>query len=201
MSIQNVSGQPMYYTTKASRKAEEAAVDKTAEKKVTEEKAAPVRQDRFEYATPNKPVTYSKSQLTDAQVQQLKDAQTQRMESFQRMLESMLVKQGEKSNMTLFGMKLNVTPADSMNAAASIAEGGEYSVDTVATRILNMAKALSGGDASKIAELRSAVQKGFGAAGTKLGGKLPGICQDTYGEVMKRFDDWENESKSDAVSK
>ena len=61
--------------------------------------------------------------------------------------------------------------------------------------IMDMAKALSGGDASKIEELRKAVEKGFKAAGVELGGKLPSISQNTYTEVMKRFDDWANESK------
>ena len=60
---------------------------------------------------------------------------------------------------------------------------------------MDMAKALSGGDASKIEELRKAVEKGFKAAGVELGGKLPSISQNTYTEVMKRFDDWANESK------
>lgn len=131
---------------------------------------------------------------------QLKDAQRQRMESFQRMLQSMLVKQGEKSNLTLFGLQLNVTAADSLNAAAAIADGGEYSVDAVATRILDMAKSLSGGDVSKLSELRDAVEKGFKAAGVELGGKLPGICQDTYTEVMKRFDEWEKEVRLSTVA-
>ena len=111
----------------------------------------------------------------------------------------MIVKQGEKSNLTLFGMDLNVTPADSQRAAAAIAEGGEYSVDAVATRILDMAKALSGGDMSKLSELRSAVEKGFKAAGMEMGGKLPSICNDTYNEVMKRFDEWEKEGKAGAT--
>ena len=59
---------------------------------------------------------------------------------------------------------------------------------------MDMAKALSGGDPSKIETLRKAVEKGFKAAGVELGGKLPSISQQTYTEVMKRFDDWANES-------
>lgn len=199
MDIQTIGGKPLYNTTKTSRVPEKTTTGKAAEGTGPEGSSA-VRQDRFEYTTQDKPVTYSKSQLTSAQVQQLQDAQAQRMESFQRMLQSMITKQGEMSNLTLFGLKLTVTPADSLKAASAIAEGGEYSVDAVATRILDMAKALSGGDSSKIAELRGAVQKGFAAAGVELGGSLPGICQDTYTEVMKRFDDWENEAQPGAAT-
>lgn len=201
MSIQNINGQNLYNTVKTNWNTKSAAVENTKEaavengEKAAQEESKPVRQDQFEYTQPQKPVTYGKK-LSAAQLQ---SAETQRMESFQQMLKSMIVKQGEKSNLTLFGMDLNVTPADSQRAAAAIAEGGEYSVDAVATRILDMAKALSGGDMSKLSELRSAVEKGFKAAGMEMGGKLPSICNDTYNEVMKRFDEWEKEGKAGAT--
>ena len=171
------------------KKSEDAQV-----KQQGEEQASLPRQDTFVRTGTSKPVTYS-NKLSDAQVQQLQNEQVQRMESFTRMLRSMVVKQGQQSNLTLFGLELYVSPEESSKAAASIAEGGEYSVDAVAGRIMDMAKALSGGDASKIAELREAVQKGFQAAGVDFGGKLPSICGQTYDEVMKRFDEWEQESR------
>lgn len=201
MSIQNINGQNLYNTVKTNWNTKSAAAENTKEaavengEKAAQEESKPVRQYQFEYTQPQKPVTYGKK-LSAAQLQ---SAETQRMESFQQMLKSMIVKQGEKSNLTLFGMDLNVTPADSQRAAAAIAEGGEYSVDAVATRILDMAKALSGGDMSKLSELRSAVEKGFKAAGMEMGGKLPSICNDTYNEVMKRFDEWEKEGKAGAT--
>ena len=107
----------------------------------------------------------------------------------------MIAKQGENSNLTLFGQRLNVSVEDSEKAAAAIAEGGEYSVDAVATRIIDMAKALSAGDKSKISLLKDAVIKGFEAAGLEFNGGagLPEICTRTYDEIMKRFDEWENE--------
>ncbi len=194
MSISSVSGQALYNTAKVEKKA--AEVDNVKQENAQAEKNSPVRKDSFEHAPTDKPVTYSRNKLDKLQVSQLQDMQRKRTESFEQMIRSMLVKQGEKSNLTLFGHKLNVSVADSQKAAAAIAEGGEYSVDAVATRILDMAKALSGGDSSKIAELRSAVEKGFKAAGVDFGSKLPGICQDTYTEVMKRFDDWEKDART-----
>lgn len=194
MDISNLYGVRSYCTAAVPKQEEKPleAEEKTAARGVSTE-----QRDTFVKSTAEKPVTYSKNQLTSAQAKQLQEDQEQRIASFQRMLESMIVKQGEKSNLSLFGLSLNVTASDSAAAAAAIADGGEYSVDAVATRLLDMAKALSGGDASKIGELRAAVQKGFEAAGVKLGGTLPGICQDTYTEVMKRFDDWERESKTE----
>lgn len=118
-----------------------------------------------------------------------------RINDFKETIRKMIAKQGEKSNLTLFGQKLNVTVEDSQKAAEAIAEGGEYSVDAVATRIMDMAKSLSGGDKSKIALLKDAVIKGFEAAGLEFndGAGLPDICNQTYDEIMKRFDEWENE--------
>ena len=63
-----------------------------------------------------------------------------------------------------------------------------WGVDAVATRLMDMAMALSGGDPSKAELLRDAVQKGFAAVGDL--DSLPQVCQDTYTETMKRFDYW-----------
>ena len=192
MSIQIDNGRNPYNNIRTEELKKPIGTEQ--ENKTTAPEQEQLHQDRFEHSRPEQPVTYSKNKLTDAQIQQLKNDHQQRMESFQRMLRSMICEQGERSNLSLFSLDLHVTAADSQLAAASIAEGGEYSVDAVATRIMDMAKALSGGDASKIAVLRDAVTKGFEAAGVELGGKLPGICQDTYTEVMSRFDQWEKEA-------
>jgi hypothetical protein len=55
-----------------------------------------------------------------------------RISDFKETIRRMIAKQGELSNLTLFGQRLNVTEEDSQKAAAAIAEGGEYSVDAVA---------------------------------------------------------------------
>jgi len=90
------------------------------------------------------------------------------------------------------------TPEEVSAAKAAIAEGGYYSVNAVSDRIMNMAMALSGGDSSKIDTLRSAVQKGFEQAGMTFGSELPQICQDTYSEIMDRFDAWELSSTTES---
>ncbi len=81
-------------------------------------------------------------------------------------------------------------------AKEDIAEGGYYSVEKTAERILGFAKAISGGDPSKIPALKKAVEKGFEAAEKAWGGKLPQISQDTYDTVMKGFDEWEASAKA-----
>ena len=66
---------------------------------------------------------------------------------------------------------------------------------------MNMAKALSGGNSSNIGELKEGFLKGFKEAEKAWGGKLPEISQKTYDEVLKRFDEWENESKQQSIEK
>ena len=138
-----------------------------------------------------KPVTYDKA----ATLEYIRQSEEARMQNFNNMITKMLVKQGETSNLTLNNMKLFVSEADAAKAAKAIAPGGEYSVDAVAGRILDMAKALSGGDPSKISLLKNAVKKGFKDAEEAWGGKMPSITDETYNKVMKGFDEWEASSK------
>lgn len=137
----------------------------------------------------------AKKKYDSIEINKLIDDNEKRINDFKETIRKMIAKQGELSNLTLFGQKLNVSAEDSQKATESIADGGEYSIDAVATRILDMAKALSGGDKSKIPLLRDAVIKGFEAAGMEFNGGagLPEISHKTYDEIMKRFDEWGNE--------
>lgn len=192
MQISRFTGAPVVDYTKKRVNREDKA-----EQKKEQKPAASQNRDTFVRTTETDTGIYVRSRVNVKQdVSSLMDEANARYDSFVRMLHSMISKQGEQSNLTLFGMQLHVTPQQSAEAAASIADGGEYSVDAVATRILDMAKALSGGNPEMIATLKNGVIKGFKAAGVDFGGKLPDICSKTYDEVMKRFDDWENETKS-----
>lgn len=79
-------------------------------------------------------------------------------------------------------------------AAAAVGEGGAYSVDSVATRIMDMATAIAGGDSEKLKEMQAAVEKGFEQAGITwkdaMGeDSMPQITQDTHAEITKRFNE------------
>lgn len=78
-------------------------------------------------------------------------------------------------------------------AQKAIGEGGYYSPENTATRIMDFAKALSGGDSTKFNLLKDAVEKGFAAAKDQLGGKLPDITNQTYDLVQQKFTDWAKE--------
>ncbi|GHU53362.1 hypothetical protein AGMMS49975_11210 [Clostridia bacterium] len=83
------------------------------------------------------------------------------------------------------------------DAKSDISEKGYYGVEATSKRILDFAKAISGGDASKIGLLRDAVEKGFAAAEKAWGDKLPDITQKTHEAVMKGFDDWTSKAVTD----
>lgn len=78
-------------------------------------------------------------------------------------------------------------------AQASLEGDGFWSPESVSTRILDMAKALSGGDPETFEILKEAVLKGFGAAADEWGDDLPEITNVTLDLVMKGFDDWYKE--------
>lgn len=129
----------------------------------------------------------------EAIIESLKNAEQVREDNFRRFIESMISGQAGEANLAIAGLQLNVTPEASRAAMAAISEGGEYSVEAVAGRIMDMAKALAGGDSSKIEMLRNAVIKGFSGAASALGldyDDMPDITKQTYDVVMQRFDDW-----------
>lgn len=138
----------------------------------------------------------------------LDQCEEQRTEAFVKMISDMLEAQVGNCTLSLSdiydNIKKNFTEEDMEKAKESISDGGYYSVDAVATRIMDMATALAGDDPSKISVLREAVVKGFGQAAETLGLKeddMPEITKSTYTEVMKRFDDWEKSYETDTENK
>ena len=79
------------------------------------------------------------------------------------------------------------------NAQLSIAEDGEWGVNAVSDRLFEFAKAISGGDKSKLDTIKAAIDKGFAQAGQAFNGTLPDICHKTYEATIKKLDDWANE--------
>ena len=89
-----------------------------------------------------------------------------------------------------------VDAATKAQAQADIAEDGYWGVEQTSDRILDFAKALTGGDPSKIEEMREAFQQGFKQATETWGDELPEISQKTYAATMQKFDQWASETAS-----
>lgn len=92
-----------------------------------------------------------------------------------------------------------VDAATKAQAQADIAEDGYWGVEATSDRILDFAKALTGGDPSKIEEMRDAFEKGFKQATETWGGELPEISQKTYEATMAKFDSWANEANGSST--
>lgn len=83
------------------------------------------------------------------------------------------------------------TPED---AAKAVADGGDWSVDAVASRIFDMATAIAGDDPETLRQMQAAVEKGFHQAGVafkKATGEkeMPAITGKTHEELTRRFDE------------
>ena len=92
----------------------------------------------------------------------------------------------------------NYTVSEEAKAEATkaIGEGGYWSAEKTSDRIVEFAKALTGGDPDKIEEMRSAIEKGFKEATKTWGKDLPDITNDTYDLIMDKLDAWAAESSN-----
>ena len=91
-----------------------------------------------------------------------------------------------------------VTEAAKLQAQEDISENGYWGVEQTSDRILDFAKALAGGDASKADELLDAFKKGYEQATGAWGKELPEISKETYKAVEEKFAAWKEEA-SDIV--
>ena len=87
-----------------------------------------------------------------------------------------------------------VDAATKAQAQADIAEDGYWGVEQTSDRIIDFAKALTGGDPDKIEEMKEAFEKGYKQAEKTWGGELPEISKKTYDAVFEKFDAWAAES-------
>lgn len=136
----------------------------------------------------------------------VEEMEEQRMQRMSDMVTELLGEQAKAKGLKFVGIKIEgleqlgeeyvPTQEDIDEAKASIEEGGFWSVDKVAGRIMEMAELLAGGDASKLGTLKQAVIDGFGGAVSAFGyssmDDMPDITRQTYDEVMNRFDELEN---------
>ena len=142
--------------------------------------------------TSSKNGIYSKSDIV-ARMKRVTETRTAQLKSLvEKMMTSQGKKIGQADDMWKFLAKGDFTVSADVKAQAQadIAEDGYWGVEQTSDRILEFAKALTGGDSSKAEEMRAAFEKGFKAATGAWGSKLPGISQQTYDAVMDKFDDW-----------
>lgn len=137
-------------------------------------------------------------------VNQLKADAEARTSQLRSLVEEMMTKQGSTFGIANSGNgddiwkflakgDFTVDEAARLKAQEEISENGYWGVNQTSERILSFAKALTGGDPSKIEEMRAAFEKGFSQATKAWGQDLPSISNDTYDAVMAGFDKWAEE--------
>ena len=143
-------------------------------------------------------------------VAKLKADAEQRTAQLRSLVEQLITKQG-----TTFGIasddemwkflasgNFTVDAATKAQAQADIADDGYWGVEQTSDRILDFAKALSGGDPDKMDEMEVAFEKGFKQATGAWGKDLPSISQKTYDAVKEKFQKFrEEQNKTDAAAK
>ena len=177
----------------ASKKADTAAA-KADEKAAVYEKSDKAATD----AVSTKAPAYSKVANPDLVAKLKADVQAQ-VDNLQSIVSKLITGQGDaygKANdiwkFLADGDLSTVSEAAKAQAAKDIEEGGYWSVDETANRILDFAKALVGEGASgdKINSMVDAFKKGFDEATKAWGKELPDISKQTYDKVMSGFDEW-----------
>jgi len=171
---------------------------KKATGKVDEEKAKPASGSEKAAETAQQPKAGTYKPDMD-KIHAMKSDLKNNIAAFRQMVFSQAKSQGSMADkaggINIHDLLKNISPGE---AKANISEGGYWGVEQTANRILDFAKALSGGDPSKLETLKNAVLKGFDAAEKIWGGKLPSISYETKQKVLEGFEAWANESKVEA---
>lgn len=179
--------------------AEVDKIKKNQEVEEVKELEKPVKNDYYEKKE-EKPAKVEYT-IDEKKINQLKMDFEQRQAAFIKMVRDAIKGQVDGIEDVIFRLKELKEKGDTVDpelvkqAEAEIGPDGYYGVEKTADRLIEFAKAISGGDPSKIETLKEAVKKGFEMAKEALG-ELPEISQKTYDRVMEKFDEWEKEGQS-----
>lgn len=152
--------------------------------------------------------TKKNSKVDSQTIAKLKADADAKLSQLKGIVEQLIAKQGKASETAsiwsqfregILDGSIEVDEATAAQAAEDISEDGYWGVKQTSERLLDFAKALTGGDASKAEEMRDAITEGFKAAAKLWGGDLPEISQKTYDAVMKGIDEWKNGASSEDI--
>ncbi|MBD5543219.1 MAG: hypothetical protein HDR01_02960 [Lachnospiraceae bacterium] len=196
MSVNGITGTQAAYAGYTSTQST-AASEKTSEASSSKDTSGVVYEptSKTTGTAANSTKTYKQDTATIAKLKADAEERTSQLRS---LVEQLMSKQGtaygQANNMWSFlaGGNYTVDPATRAQAQADIAEDGYWGVTQTSDRILDFAKALTGGDPSKADEMLEAFKKGYEQAAKKWGGNLPDISQRTYDAVISKFEQWKS---------
>ncbi|QUI21236.1 hypothetical protein HZI73_02590 [Vallitalea pronyensis] len=186
------------YSTKTKSKGK---TDQTKEKEAVIYEKGKKNQTSVSNYSELKPKKYT---VDKKEIEAMKNALDERLrDSFYQMVKDMVGKQNTTYSLaieTILTEKQDaIKPEMIEQAKIDIAEGGYWSPKNTADRILQFAKAISGGDPEKADMLKASFLRGFEEAEKAWGGALPEICQKTKEAVLEGFNAWKYESDNETV--
>lgn len=125
-------------------------------------------------------------------INKLKMESAKSYDALKKMIEELLTRQGKTLNLVGSDHMIKVDATTRAEANELIGPNGPLGIEAMSDTIVDFAKAISGGDKSKLDTLIKAIDKGFSEAGRILGG-LPEISMKTYDRIMEKLDIWKNE--------
>ena len=160
--------------------------------------------EKSDQTSANTKTTYTRDNASISEITKQVDA---KYASLKATVEALFTKQSEKAgqaqNLSFeqiletydgklkdFYQNLEVDEETRLAAQKEIAEDGFWGVKQTSERAIEFAKAISGGDPSKLGVLKDAIEKGYEAAEKAWGGELPEISQQTKEATLKGLDDW-----------
>lgn len=191
MSVNGISNVNQTYENKNTTKTKTNSKSQAEQTKETENSAAVVY-EKSEQTTDNKKI-YTKDQIT---IDRLKAETDRRTQSLRDLVQKLLLKQGETFDEAtdIYGLlregKVQVDDETRLQAQKDIAEDGYWGVEQTSDRMVEFAKALSGGDQSRANVLIDAVKKGFEEATKAWGGELPEISEKTLDATISKLEKW-----------
>lgn len=178
------------------------AGDKTTEEadiKAAPDESAKVNLDSSVAASKESTVVYNDPRLNKTakpDLQALLEESDRKAQEIINLIKPLVEQQGLDISKVVSGQqKINASPEAIKAAQAAVAEGGEFSVQKTAERILSFAKAAIGDDPAKLEKITAAVEQGFKEAADILGGSLPDISKQTLEAIRTEFARW----KSDGI--
>lgn len=142
---------------------------------------------------PSNATESSSNKITDYSsiVATMKKELSSKNQQLQNLVNELLGKQAKKyTSLADLFKNINADPATIAQAQEDIGENGYWGVEQTSDRLVSMAQALSGGDASKADELIEAIKKGFDEATKAWGEDLPDICSQTIDAAVKKMEQW-----------
>lgn len=190
MSVNGVSNSQSTAYSPVSNTTTKAA-DKTKNESVSAKEAGVVYE-------PSKATESAGSKVKDYSsiAKKMKGELSTKNQQLQNLVDQLLNKQANKYTKLsqLFedvkNGKISVDPNTVAQAQKDIADDGYWGIEQTSDRLVSMAQALSGGDASKADKMIAAIKKGFDQAAKAWGGNLPDICQKTIDSAVKKMEDW-----------